>query len=222
MLTENDTIISFNYDLVVEKLRDARNVRANQTPGLSGSKVDVVHPAPRVERAPGTCPLLKLHGSVNWQKFAADPSARVQPRDDDFALHCSPPQMAIATPGPSKMREADGFKCIWNLACDALKAAHAIVFVGFRFPETDAYALERLLGAIEENHPPPMTPALRLHVVLGEAGRHAKRTVSCHDDSPQRRRSESSKGKGGIRRPAPQCHRSRIALGAGRVRAVSP
>ncbi len=175
MLTENDTIISFNYDLVVEKLRDARNVRANQTPGLSGSKVDVVHPAPRVERAPGTCPLLKLHGSVNWQKFAADPSARVQPRDDDFALHCSPPQMAIATPGPSKMREADGFKCIWNLACDALKAAHAIVFVGFRFPETDAYALERLLGAIEENHPPPMTPALRLHVVLGEAGRHAKR-----------------------------------------------
>src|SRR5260370_32211032 len=175
MLTENDTIISFNDDLVVEKLRDARNVRANQTPGRSGRKVAVVHPAPGVERARGTCPLLKLPGSVKWQKLAAEPSARVQPRDDDFALHCSPPQMAIATPGPSKMREADGFKCIWNLACDALKAAHAIVFVGFRFPETDAYALERLLGAIEENHPPPITPALRLHVVLGEAGRHAKR-----------------------------------------------
>lgn len=91
----------------------------------------------------------------------------IKPQADDFALTCKPEELAIATPRPSKLKEAKGFESIWNLACEALDTADAIVFIGFRFPETDAYARERLLEAIGKNSGPLM---LHVNVVLGRPG----------------------------------------------------
>jgi hypothetical protein len=107
---------------------------------------------------------------VDWSKDTADdPTVNFTawPRKQNLALYCPPNQLAIATPGPSKAREAKGFKSIWELAKNALKAADAVVFIRFRFPETDADAREDLLGAIRENNRATRNHHLSLHVVLG-------------------------------------------------------
>jgi hypothetical protein len=51
---------------------------------------------------------------------------------------------------------------LWQLARSAIEKANAVVFVGFRFPPSDAIARERLLAAISKNK-----SRLRVHTVLG-------------------------------------------------------
>jgi hypothetical protein len=169
----HDTIVSFNYDRVVETLIEARNALATHIVGVSASKIEVVLPQNVIDREDlqGCCPLLKLHGSVDWKKVtgATGPATVYEKSKPEFALACPATELAMATPGPSKKREADGFKGAWDLACDALKAADTIVFLGFRFPETDADARETLLEAVRENdHGNPLNNHhLAVHVVLG-------------------------------------------------------
>lgn len=51
---------------------------------------------------------------------------------------------------------------LWGYAQDALAGADRIVFLGYRFPESDAQAKSRLLAAIGSNEKP-----LDVHIVLG-------------------------------------------------------
>jgi len=156
-LQPGQTIISFNYDLVIERL-------ASEDTG----KLVVVMPQTEV---PGACNpgkavrLIKLHGSVNWRRLpeAASPD-RCRLQSDDFAITCEDEELAIASPGLTKQRMVkDDFSSLWVHAEAALRAAKAIVFVGYRFPPTDSEALARLLAAIGANE----SPYLALHTVLG-------------------------------------------------------
>jgi hypothetical protein len=183
MLGPNDTVVSFNYDRVLETLRDEQNKDAGNDPALR-SALRVILPAATFDPGAlqGCCPVLKLHGSVDWSKDLSNgkPNGNVR-LFPDGALMGDAKFMAIATPGPSKMREAEGFDGLWTAARDALKAARVIVFMGFRFPETDAYARETLLEAIGENGtdvPESTATQLDLHVVLGNSPRDAERLAS--------------------------------------------
>lgn len=106
----------------------------------------------------------KLHGSVDWQRFddggyvaSAEPFAATAAKGSH--------EMVIATPGPSKREVVKEFDTLWNGACQALAQAKRIVFVGYRFPETDAYARRRLLEAIGNSKKAKNLKAV--HTVLG-------------------------------------------------------
>ena len=75
------------------------------------------------------------------------------------------------TPGPTKRISTKELKAIWDGALGHLKEADAIVFVGYRFPPTDAEAREKLLSAIENNQAPSRdgTRHLSIEIVLGPA-----------------------------------------------------
>ncbi len=143
-----DTVVTFNYDLVLETLaasqrrRESFQYRAGE---------------------PGCSLLLKLHGSVNWGlrgSQAVETNAGVR-----YALTCDDDQLAIAGPGPGKQRLSSGlFEWCWTEALAALEKAAAIVFVGYRFPPTDAEAREKLFGAIHKNKDQQQ---LAIHTVLG-------------------------------------------------------
>src|SRR5205823_2681786 len=105
----------------------------------------------------------------NWV-LQVDPngSSRKKVRTDilnrRLALDCGDDELSIAAPGPSKQSlSAGAFQPYWEQAMEALRTASAIVFVGYRFPPTDAEARERLLGAIREN----TQEYLAVHTVLG-------------------------------------------------------
>jgi hypothetical protein len=176
-LGPTDTIITFNYDRVLETLAEAHNRRAQQL-RFPMSQLKTIRPG-RVEEdmrdSVGCCPVMKLHGSVDWRLVSKDPAAiEIMDGKPTFAIDCKPEDLAIATPGPSKKDLTVAFADLWRQARKALSEASVIVFVGFRFPPTDSDARRELLGAIRENH----APNLSVHIVLGPAGEHSKRLES--------------------------------------------
>jgi hypothetical protein len=147
-LGQTDYIITFNYDLVLEKLGRGKIITSSDDAGRF-DRLEV----PKI---------LKLHGSVDWQR-EGNGSSFSKSGDDFHALRCAPDAMAIATPGPSKKAMASNLRVLWDMACTVLRKADHIIFIGYRFPPTDAQARSVLLRAISEND----RPARYAHVVLG-------------------------------------------------------
>lgn len=136
-LRYTDTIVTFNYDVVPELL--------GLKPWLNGDS-EFSEPFEEDDRPR----VLKLHGSVNWRRETLGPneySFKVE-SDYAFSLTCEDRALAIATPGPTKAERCEQLRAIWRLAETELASADRIVFVGYRFPETDAQAKRRLLAAI--------------------------------------------------------------------------
>ena len=152
---DNDTIITFNYDTLLERLG------ADSKQGKH-IKFDVLRPGDEPE--PGVPPVLKLHGSLNWRRIQDHNGVRFEILDDyTFALRAPDSELAIASPGPSKLARTKELLPLWRVAEDALENATAIIFVGYRFPPTDSESRRRLLDAIARNR----QNYLPVHTVLG-------------------------------------------------------
>jgi len=170
-LTSDDTVVSFNYDCVVE-LACAAARKALHVPG----------PAPESETEGTTSPepqasgrprLLKLHGSTDWVRDATGRVRQVTVRSPDSLL-AENVDVVIATPGNAKRQMADTLLAgLWGQAQSALAGADEVHFIGYRFPESDAFALCRLLDAIKEradvfrSGQTPRLHLLKVHTVLG-------------------------------------------------------
>jgi hypothetical protein len=154
-----DTIISFNYDRVIETLLE-------QIPNLGTSETPKMRVRLPNDLAETGVRVLKLHGSIDWRM---DGDRLVRTNALDF-LDPSGPPPAIATPGNSKHAASKGpFKPLWDAAVQAIKAAERIYFVGYRFPESDAYSRSTILDVIRESE------VLNVQVVLGLQSRDAGR-----------------------------------------------
>jgi len=165
-LREHDSILTFNYDRVVELL--SPTVRF----GAAGSSrwgvhvrgvKDTLRERDLVDKSRAqTIPTLyKLHGSVNWKIASGeiDPPAEWTP-----TLLERDAELAIATPGDSKMQMAgEIFRNLWDESARALREADDVFIIGFRFPPSDAFPRDRLLTALSENK----RDSLNVHVILG-------------------------------------------------------
>lgn len=147
LLQPGDTIITFNYDRVVEMLNSAITVP--------------LPPAP-ITLSPSNVAVLKLHGSTDWLRTGQN-SMFVRQSHHGTAPDLSEQAPEIAVPGPNKQQRIGEFKVLWEAADEALRRASAIVFIGYRFPPSDAAALQSLLDAISRN----VTSELTFHIVLG-------------------------------------------------------
>jgi hypothetical protein len=149
----DDTIITFNYDRVLEHLKSVRELVVLDSRNLEEPfRVPIV---------------LKLHGSVDWRSHAHG-SQFIAVDDPVFALGCDDIEICLATPGPTKQQMTAAFRDLWSLAEKALESADHVVFVGYRFPPTDAAARQTLLEALSRN---TQTNCLWLHIVLGPSDR---------------------------------------------------
>jgi hypothetical protein len=152
----DDAAVTFNYDTVLEKLGEApftRFIGKETVYGVQGFA------GPECALAP----IYKMHGSVDWAYPVSDgePMNRVDP----LVLLRAPKPPLIATPGPTKRLNCTTvLKDIWKNAIAALKSAEVVVFVGYRFPPSDAESRTRLLAALRDNE---NGKGLRVHTVLG-------------------------------------------------------
>lgn len=160
LLRANDSILTFNYDMVVELL--------NPTVGSSGWAAHVVgvggSPSDREQDSMANAArlpsLFKLHGSVNWSHDGRSAQGRTWTQ----AMLGADLDLAIATPGDGKMQMAGGlFRQLWNRAAVKLREADEITIIGFRFPQSDAFPRDKLLAAMRDND----NPNLQINVVLG-------------------------------------------------------
>src|SRR5216684_126175 len=146
------TIITFNYDRLLE---------------LLGAKTGKLACVPQGwDRDGSVASVYKLHGSVDWvSEDVGKPQRVIKVSSDPFAaLTCdSPTKVVIANPGPTKSVLTDTLEEQWTAAFKAILFADAVVFVGYRFPPTDARAQQTLLHALRNNK----SQYLAVHIVLG-------------------------------------------------------
>lgn len=168
-LGDSDSIVTFNYDLVLETVGTDPDVRAIGVETVAFPKNSDGH----LHRQHGAsvCEIFKLHGSADWAINDGGVHKRLSSLEEivgegDFGL-------LIATPGATKQRLVSKLlSVLWTRAEDALAEAEVIVFIGYRFPPSDSEARTRLLRAIEKNK----SPLLTIHTVLG-ADLHHKDVV---------------------------------------------
>jgi hypothetical protein len=156
-LNAQDSIITFNYDTLLEKLGNDPAVLH-----LKDDGVLLPHKATAIPEE--RCRIFKLHGSANW---AWDEKA-----GDRFQVFGSTGgfnfkdgyRPLIGTPGGTKQDHVERhFENIWKQAMATLQQAEVIVFMGYRFPPSDSYARRALLHTLTLNG----TRSLRIHTVLG-------------------------------------------------------
>lgn len=137
-LKANHTVVTFNYDCVVESLLESRE------------DVQITLPHETIDLS--KVRLFKLHGSVDWRIERTKGITRLErTKDPWFALTCPPEEMVIASPGPRKREVRLIVERLWEEAESLIVAADVIVFLGYRFPPTDSEARTRLLGALQRN-----------------------------------------------------------------------
>lgn len=152
-----DTVITFNYDLVL----DDAIWRTGGSPlyHLPTSLLD----APEAPE-PGSVNVLKLHGSTNWgicvscMKSILVLRGKVTESPREFQnMKCklcgkAAFQPLLVPPSWDKSEYNEVMKPIWKVAVDELKAATRIIIVGYSMPETDAFFKYLLTLALSENH----------------------------------------------------------------------
>lgn len=153
-----DTVITFNYDRVIETLSE-------QT---GSEKLQVLLPIEAAEmNGQASVPVLKLHGSIDWRD---EKKKGVVKTTEPHAFLNSEAPPFIATPGNSKHLASKGrLAHLWRAAVGAIKAASVVNFVGFRFPESDAYARSKLLDALRDSD------VQVVNIVLGVESKDAAR-----------------------------------------------
>jgi hypothetical protein len=122
----HDSIITFNYDTVLEKLGESKEAPLINRKGVLD---------PASGSASGYVPIYKLHGSVDWFFNAHDEIHKSENflRAIDGGL--SP---LMGAPGVSKRTVRDRFlEKVWTQAEKVLRQADVIVFLGYRSPPSD-------------------------------------------------------------------------------------
>ncbi len=140
-LTPQDTIITFNYDLVVERAVRERLERDGKNLGpwfyaLNGTSKDPDGPR-----------LIKLHGSSNWQ---IDGQHRLNVRTKSWQDFDDGPgyragsgegtEFPIFLPFWDKRIEIEPWLRLWKTAYQALSTATRIIVWGYSLPPTDIKA----------------------------------------------------------------------------------
>jgi hypothetical protein len=159
LLNDGDTVISFNYDLILERfLFQKRRWLPHDGYGLE----DFNHSIPPVNpefQKPSQIKLLKLHGSLNW-----DDQYRLRWSDDsrisffpnyllEETKYLFPYQGKHGSEGwilPSWIKRYKPAQLlhIWRQAVKALGTAEEIIVIGYSLPEEDS-AVVSLLGTVD-------------------------------------------------------------------------
>jgi hypothetical protein len=153
----DDTIISLNYDLVVEGaaciynwqkeerkyFRESGLIQFNTMFGKGNISVDGVDryflknrpnsyfpPMALFSEGKNAIKLIKLHGSINW-KTGSDGKTFIVP--------------------PTWNKSDPEVRRLWEIAYEEIKTAKRIIFIGYSFPETDIYIKSLLALALNEN-----------------------------------------------------------------------
>ncbi len=137
-LDVDDTIISFNYDCLIDWSLKSKATAEKWNPktgyGFECSNTDVWTSGDKESDSKTSVKLLKLHGSLNWNVVAN--SKQVSLRQNPYSIETNQPHNIIP-PVWDKRTKDWPYSDIWNRAKAAIYEAHAIVFVGYSMPTTD-------------------------------------------------------------------------------------
>lgn len=162
-LRENDSIISFNYDVLIDQFLTDNKKYPDYGIDLEGYEFEK------------RIPLLKLHGSLNWRicpkckkprwigndnllKMAGDDEIMNNLREILFCHELTECPMhkrftieeTFFVPPSWNKNDYPDSKVLWKLASEKLKIADEIIFIGYSLPQADIYFKYLLLSSLPE------------------------------------------------------------------------
>lgn len=185
-----DTIVSFNYDCVIDHaLRSsdravwsAKYGYGFPKPGrIDNSTAEAWSSADAPTGQNETIRLLKLHGSLNWQALPPDDDKPIKFRQRLYKRNGSK-SYEIIPPEFLKEIQRQPFETIWAKAASALRSAEVVALVGFSFPPTDQLVEALFRMALEDNR------SLRRLVIVNPSQEHRRRIRSVCSELLQRRK----------------------------------
>jgi len=128
-------IITFNYDTSLEILFPSQ----------------FYYPLLETEGIDKKLPLMKLHGSLNWQETYNQQQIAIAQGIAGMNYHSPDNWTQPAVIGPTFFKQeitidfqrdyrARFYKELWRFAWDLLRSARNLIFIGFSFPQTDFHA----------------------------------------------------------------------------------
>lgn len=143
-IKQNNSIITFNYDIELEKSLIRLNIPYNYGMKL----VNYDYPDHNKDN-PESLPILKLHGSVNWaypedrgKKLTVYKSYKEAFEKAKYRVLIPPTWQKIFT-GP--------IQSVWQNAVNVLSTATRIIIIGFSLPETDIHFKYLLAAGLKDN-----------------------------------------------------------------------
>ncbi len=140
---KESAIITFNYDLHLDHALTSNNLTPQYY--IDSENVEI----------PNGIPLLKLHGSLNWERDNDNSINVVKPRpielsgktDDQKKTleHLCSNKPVIIPPSWDKSNKHQGMKPVWKKAADVLENAEFLHIIGYSLPITDSF-FKNLLG----------------------------------------------------------------------------
>lgn len=144
-LNVKDTIVSFNYDWVIDHtLRTYGQRKWNPRIGYgvpvyqdTGTDFWATKRGNEPQYPEKTISLLKMHGSMIWFPVGIDMrTPRIRLRQRWWHQHGSL-KFEIAAPEWTKPIRHGVYKKVWSRARQALRKSKVVVFIGYSLPETD-------------------------------------------------------------------------------------
>lgn len=149
-LKEGDTIITFNYDLIIEESFSSAGLwnpidgygiqTSAKTKGWTKRWLN------RKEYKKGDkskISLLKLHGSLNWQVHPTGVTIRLKPKPYNVSKNKEKTRfekISILPPGWNKRIDRNPYKKFWRAARLQLEKCKTLIILGYSLPETDLLA----------------------------------------------------------------------------------
>jgi len=144
-----NTVITFNYDTVIEEA--LANIGVKCSYGFDQSTVAYDKSVKHVVRKAhdGALPIYKLHGSVNWAAPLKE-KGKLQVFGSYIDLLNANRQVLLI---PPTWRKTFGgpLTSIWDAAVRALTEATRIIIIGFSIPPTDIHFKYLLAAGLQEN-----------------------------------------------------------------------
>ncbi len=178
-LNGNDTIMSFNYDCLIDLALKRHgsgrwnphygyNLPLRKGPNSRIAGEEAWQPSGTVAAKDKTITLLKLHGSLHFAK--AKPSQSGSPyrlKQHPYTRRNGRLQFEIIPPEWNKKFDDALFGRLWKAAATAIRAASTVVVIGYSFPLTDLHTESLFRVAVK--------PGRFKHVVLVNPDRDARR-----------------------------------------------
>ena len=151
-LRAGDTVISFNYDCIMDAaLRDCSGKSWDASSGYGvdvGSGAEAWHDhSGRGRKAKWPVNLLKVHGSLNWVR--ADDTA-VHLREDPYEDTERESNEVVPPVWNKRISEDPVLADIWKSARNSLRAGPVLVVIGYSVPDTDLLSQVLLRVATSE------------------------------------------------------------------------
>ncbi|PJZ23949.1 hypothetical protein CH352_00835 [Leptospira hartskeerlii] len=154
-LSSDDIIISFNYDCIMdEALKKAGKKKWNPgkgygTPITAGTEFWKDHSGNGRISSTGIR-LLKVHGSLNWERKGS----LISLREDPYAKLVRNRKELIAPVWNKRISEDDLILQLWKQSRLAIKECQSIILIGYSVPETDLFSQSLLKVSASERKKP--------------------------------------------------------------------